>query len=582
MAIPDTFLEELKERSDIVDVVGSYVALTKRSGANLFGLCPFHGEKTPSFSVNRDRQIYHCFGCGKGGSVINFIMDIENLSFPDAVQFLARRAGMEVPEDAPDENRSRRSRMLELNRDAARFFHAQLMAGTGRAGQEYVIKRGIVPMVKPFGLGYAPDSWQALTDAMTRKGYTPQELVAAGLARVGKNGGFYDYFRGRLIFPVIDVRGSVIGFSGRILSDGEPKYLNSPDTLVYSKSRSLFALNLAKKSKSGYILLVEGNIDVVSLHQAGFDSAVASLGTSLTADQARLIARYTKQVVICYDSDAAGQKAVQRAIGILQPLDLQVKVVAVPGAKDPDEFIQSSGPAAFRKLIERSDSQIEYRMAQIAGQYDLTDDAGRVRYLQDAARLIASLTGSVEREVYGMRAAEKAGVSKEAFMNEVAHVRKKDAAGAKRQRDREETAPLRAAQPQSRALRYENVRSAVAEEGVVGLVYRFPEMFGALPLTGADFTAPVLGRMFDSLTRRAREERSLSMAALSQEFSPEEMTLLTDIISRGGVSASDAQRAMSDYIEKIQTEKEKAGRADDLRGYAERLKRTKGYGSKDG
>lgn len=582
MQISDDFLEELKRRNDIVDVVSSYVPLTKRSGVNQFGLCPFHGEKTPSFSVNSERQIYHCFGCGKGGSVVNFIMDIENLSFQDAVRFLARRAGMEVPEDAPDEDRNRRGRMLELNREAARFFHAQLMAGTGRAGQEYVEKRGIVSMVKPFGLGYAPNSWQALTDAMTGKGYTHRELIEAGLARAGKNGGIYDYFRDRLIFPVIDVRGSVIGFSGRILGDGEPKYLNSPDTLVYSKSRSLFALNLAKRSKSGYILLVEGNIDVVTLHQAGFDSAVASLGTALTPDQARLLARYTQQVVICYDSDSAGQKAVQRAITILQPLDLQMKVIAVPGAKDPDEFIRSNGPSEFRKLIERGGNQIEYRLAQIAEQYDLTDDGGRVRYLQDAVKLIASLPGSVEREIYGMRAAEKAGVSKEAVMIEAARVRKQTAAAARRRRDREETAPLRAAQPRDRSIRYENVRSAVAEEGVINLLCRFPEQFGDVPLTKEDFSSSVLGRIFDTVIQRIRQERSLSMTAMSQEFSPEEMTLLTDIVSRDTVSSGSSRQAMDDYIKKIRSEKDKASRAEDLRGYAERLKQTKGYGSKDG
>ena len=267
MSFPEAFLEELAARNDIVSVVSGYVSLTKRTGSNLFGLCPFHSEKTPSFSVNSEKQIFHCFGCGKGGDVISFIREIENLSFSDAVRFLAERSGMEVPEDGQDEQRSRRARMLELNREAARFFHSQLISPAGRDGQDYVRKRGIPDMVRPFGLGFAPDRWDALTNAMTAKGFTPRELTEAGLARVGKSGGLYDYFRNRLMFPVIDVRGSVIGFSGRILGDGEPKYLNSPDTLVYSKSRSLFALNLAKKSKCGYILLVEGNIDVVTLHR---------------------------------------------------------------------------------------------------------------------------------------------------------------------------------------------------------------------------------------------------------------------------------------------------------------------------
>ena len=579
MAFPESFIEELKERNDIVDVVGSYVALTKRSGVNLFGLCPFHGEKTPSFAVNRELQIYHCFGCGKGGGVVNFIMEIEKLSYPDAVRFLAKRAGMEVPEDSYDPRRDRRERMLQLNREAARFFRAQLLAPTGAAGQDYVKKRGIVKMVNPFGLGFAPDSWQALTDAMTAKGYTRQELVDAGLARVGKSGGLYDYFRNRLMFPVIDVRGNVIGFSGRILGDGEPKYLNSPDTLVYSKSRSLFALNLAKKSKSGYILLAEGNIDVVSLHQAGFDSAVASLGTSLTADQARLLASYTTQVVIAYDADAAGQKAAQRAIGILQPLDLKINVVKIPGAKDPDEFIQANGPEKFRQLIERSGNQMEYRLDETAAQFDLKTDDGRVGYLKAAAKLIASLPGSVEREIYGMRAAEKADVSRDAFLLEVEKVRRQNASAARKKREREAAAPLRAAQPAERSLRYVNVASAVAEEGVLNLLCRFPEQFRDLPLGKEDFTSPALGGLYEAVYAQARAGGSFSAAALEQSFPPEQMALLAGILQRNEISAAAAEQAMGDYIKKIRAEKDRMAPGDDLRAYAEKLKRTKGYGS---
>ena len=582
MAFPESFLEELSARSDIVDVVSSYVQLTRRSGTNQFGLCPFHSEKTPSFSVNGEKQIYHCFGCGKGGGVINFIMEVENLSFPDAVQFLARRAGMEVPEDSRDENRGRRARMLDLNRDAARFFHEQLISPAGKPAQDYVRRRGITGMVKPFGLGFAPDSWNALTDAMRAKGYTQPELVAAGLARTGKNGGIYDYYRNRLMFPVIDVRGSVIGFSGRILGDGEPKYLNSPDTLVYSKSNSLFALNLAKKSKSGYILLAEGNIDVVSLHQAGFDSAVASLGTSLTAEQARLMARYTNQVVIAYDNDNAGKKAAQRAISILQPLDIKVKVLQIPGAKDPDEFIQSKGPEAFRNLIERSGNQVEYRLEQVAEQFDLSSDEGRVGYLKEAAKLIASLPGSVEREIYGMRAAEKAGVSQAAFEGEVARVRKRNASAARKQQYREDTAPLRAAQPKSRELRYDNIRSAMAERGVINLLYRFPEQFSALSLAGKDFTSPALGHLYDALKDRIQAGRPLSLAVLGEQFSQDELALLADILHHDEIPPAAAGDAMGDYIRKIQQEKEKNTGQLDLAGYAEKLKQTKGYGGKDG
>ena len=582
MAFPESFLEDLASRNDIVDVVSGYVHLTRRSGANQFGLCPFHSEKTPSFSINTEKQIYHCFGCGKGGGVINFIMEIENLSFPDAVQFLARRAGMEVPEDDRDENRGRRARMLELNRDAARFFHEQLRSPAGKAAQEYVVRRGITGMVTPFGLGFAPDSWNTLTDAMRAKGYTQPELVAAGLARTGKNGGIYDYYRNRLMFPVIDVRGSVIGFSGRILGDGEPKYLNSPDTLVYKKSNSLFALNLAKKSKSGYILLAEGNIDVVSLHQAGFDSAVASLGTSLTAEQARLMARYTDQVVIAYDNDGAGQKAAQRAITILQQLDMKVKVLQIPGAKDPDEFIQSRGPQAFRDLIEKSGNQVEYRLEQIASQFELTSDEGRVNYLKEAAKLIASLPGSLEREIYGLRAAEKAGVSQAAFEGEVARIRKRNTASARKQQYREDTAPLRAAQPKSRELRFENIRSAMAERGVINLLCRFPEQFTSLSLSGSQFSSQTLGKLYDSLKARLQAGKTVSLAVLGEQFSADELSLLAEILHHDEIPAASAREAMGDYIEKIQSEKDKASRQLDLAGYAQKLKKTKGYGNKDG
>ena len=318
-------------------------------------------------------------------------MEVENLSFPDAVEFLARRAGMEIPDDGDKEVRNRRERLLALNREAARFFHGELTKPSGKVAQDYIAKRGIDgKMVKNFGLGFAPDSFYALTDAMHAKGFQDYELIDAGLANPNKNGrGVHDIFRNRLMFPVIDVRGSVIAFSGRILGDGEPKYLNSRETPVFSKSRNLFGLNLAKKSKSGYILLVEGNIDVVSLHQAGFDSAVASLGTSLTPEQARLISRYKNEVVIAYDSDGAGQKAAQRAIGILEPLDLKVKVLQMDGAKDPDEFIKASGAAAFSNLISGSANHMEYQLGKAAANRNMQNPEEKVAFLKDAAAAFA-------------------------------------------------------------------------------------------------------------------------------------------------------------------------------------------------
>ena len=582
MAFPESFLQELADRNDIVDVVSSYVRLTKRSGANLFGLCPFHSEKTPSFSVAPDKQIYHCFGCGKGGSVINFIMEIENLSFPDAVAFLARRAGMEVPDDGDKAQRDRRSRLLELNREAARFFYAALASPGGKPAQDYMLRREIAPATATrFGLGFAPDSFYALTDAMHDKGYQDFELVDAGLANPNKSGkGVHDVFRNRLMFPVIDVRGSVIGFSGRILGDGEPKYLNSRETPVFSKSRNLFALNLAKKSKNGYILLTEGNIDVVSLHQAGFDSAVASLGTSLTPEQARLISRYANEVVIAYDNDGAGQKAAQRAIGILEPLDLKVKVLQMTGAKDPDEFIKAKGRDAFANLLSASENHIEYRLAVVAGKHDLGSDEGKVAYLKEAAGVIAELPSPVEREVYGMRVAEKTGVSKAVVADEVQRARSRRLKSARQQTERSAVRDIRASmQPKERSLRYENPRSAMAEEGVIRLLYLEPSLLDGSDLQPGEFSSPMLGRLFGMLREKASDQAQLSPAVLSGSFSQEEAGHITALLQKPEPADNPGRRkALEDYINIIRAERDKRTAAEDLRAFSEKLRNKKGYG----
>ena len=584
MAFPESFLQELADRNDIVDVVGSYVRLTKRSGANLFGLCPFHSEKTPSFSVSPDKQIYHCFGCGKGGSVINFIMEIENLSFPDAVEFLARRAGMEVPDDGDRAQRDRRSRLLALNREAARFFYASLTAPGGKIAQDYILKRELSPAtVRNFGLGFAPDSFYALTDAMHDKGYQDFELIDAGLANANKSGkGVHDVFRNRLMFPVIDVRGNVIGFSGRILGDGEPKYLNSRETPVFSKSRNLFALNLAKKSKNGYILLTEGNIDVASLHQAGFDSAVASLGTSLTPEQARLISRYTGEVVIAYDADGAGQKAAQRAIGILEPLDLKVRVLQMEGAKDPDEYIKSFGRDAFANLLNASENHIEYRLRSVERGHNLENDEGRVAYLKAAAALLAELPSPVEREVYAMRVAEKAGVAKSVIVDEVERQRARRVKNARKQAERSALRDARTAvQPKERTLRYEDPRSAVAEEGVVRLAYLDPGLLNVTDLTPEEFSSPMLRRLYGILREKAAANSPLSMAALSGTFTPEEVDHITAILQKPEVLSNGA-KALADYIGIIRAQRKPLSEEDDLRAYAETIRNKKGYGGKDG
>ncbi len=578
MAFPEAFLQELVEKNDIVDVVSGYVRLTKRSGANQFGLCPFHSEKTPSFSVSPDRQIYHCFGCGKGGGVINFIMEIENLSFPEAVEFLAKRVGMPIPEEENSAESKRRRRMLDLNRDAARFFHTCLKAPEGRAAQAYMNARQITPQTATrFGLGAAPDTWDSLRNAMHELGYRDQELFEAGLVRKGKNGGFYDTFRGRLMFPVIDVRGNVIGFSGRILGDGEPKYMNSPETLVFNKSRNLFAMNLAKKSKSGYIILAEGNIDVVMMHQAGFDSAVASLGTSLTAEQARLISRFTNEVVIAYDSDGAGKKASQRAIGLLEKLDVKVKVLSMTGAKDPDEFIKLKGADAFRNLLEKSENHIDYRLQTVTNKYDLTVDEQKVEFLKEASELVARLSGSVERQVYAMRVASLAGVPNDVVAQEVERRHKKAVRTACRENENKLSHPERQLQPGQKEFHYENPESAAAEEGIIRLLFLDQGLFKGKDLPEPEeFSSPALAQIYSALKTKFENGDIISTATLSATLPPELASLLAGVLQKPE-ALRNGEMALKDYIARIRRQRELAADTADLRRLAERLKETKGY-----
>ena len=579
MPIPEKFINDLVDRSDIVDVVSGYVRLSKRSGANMFGLCPFHSEKTPSFSVSPDKQIYHCFGCGTGGGVISFIMEIENLSYPEAIAFLAKRAGMQLPEETDSAEGRKRARMLAVNKEAARWFYAQLSTPAGAPAVEYIRKRGISrAMVKNFGLGAAPDSWNSLRDAMREKGFTENELFEAGLIKRGRQGGFYDAFRNRLMFPVIDVRGNVIGFSGRILGDGEPKYLNSPETLVFNKSRNLFALNLAKKSKSGYIILSEGNIDVVSLHQAGFDSAVASLGTSLTAEQARLISRYTGEVIIAYDNDGAGLKASQRAIGILEKLDIKVRVLRMSGAKDPDEFIKAKGPEAFRKLLEGSENQMDYRLRAIREKYDLSVTEQKSDYLREAVDLLARLPDEVRRQVYAMDLAKELGLPSDVIVADVERRRRRVVNGMYKEVQKQQTQPEKLMQPAARELRYDDPASAAAEEGLIRLLSLEPSLISTPGLPPPeDFSAPALGRIYGVLRERIEKGRSVDTDHLTAELSADELSLLVAINNKPE-RLNRSRQSILDYIAKIKERKEQRSGSTDLLALRDQLKKKKGYG----
>ena len=576
----DNFLKDLIDNNDIEDVVSGYVRLIKRTGANLFGLCPFHNEKTASFSVSPDKRIFHCFGCGKGGNVINFIMEIENLTYFDSVRYLAKRAGMQMPDEKADEQSRKRERILKLNSETAKFFHEQLLSPGGLPARAYIDKRGIsAGSIKNFGLGYAPDSWNRLISAMTAKAWSEEDLSDAGLIKRGKKGTTsYDMFRNRLIFPIIDIRGAVVGFSGRLLADGEPKYLSSPETPVFKKSRLLFAMNLAKKSKSGYIILTEGNTDVISLHQAGFDSAVASLGTSLTPEQAKLIRGYVNQVIIAYDNDTAGSAASERAIRLFKNLDIKVRVLRLQGAKDPDEFIRKNGPGAFRKLLENSENHVEYKLAAIANKFDLSSDDGKVTFLKEASDALARLPDNVEREVYASRAAEIAGVSKSAVEAEVSRLRKQKLIKAEKSERRGETHPARPVRSFGRRVRYSNIRSASAEEGLIRLLCLEPSLFsGQNHPAPEDFSAPELGHIYSELLKRMHFGDKSMISSLGEYLTAEETGILTSVMQKPEDPAN-MKKAFSDYTDIVLSEKEKAASTADLRVIAEKYRVKKGYG----
>ena len=578
MPFPPSFLDELAARNPIEEVVGQYVNL-KRSGSNLFGLCPFHGEKTPSFSVSPDKGIYYCFGCHKGGSVINFEMEIEGLSYPDAVRALAKRAGMTVPEDEQYQSRYRRQeRLWALNKEAARFFHAALFQPEGAAGLEYAGKRGMPKStLTKFGIGFAPDSWDALCKAMEAKGYTREELQASGLVSVSqKNGRIYDRFRNRLMFPIIDVRGNVIGFGGRVMDNSTPKYLNSPETEIFNKRKNLFALNLAKKTRLGYMILVEGYMDAVALHQYGFDCAVASLGTSLTEEHASLLARYTQQVILIYDGDEAGQNATQRAIPMLEKAGLQVKVLKMREAKDPDEFLRKFGADRFRILLEESSNRVEYQLKAIQKKYDLNIDEERVNFITEAADFVSTLGNAVQREVYGNRVAEAAKISPEAMKIEVQKAYKRRLSREKRKQEKIDLAPARNLQTQSRQIRYDNVKSAAAEERVVAAVMKEPALISEIPeLTPEEFSAPILAKVFSQQLQRHREGQDATLTGLT-DFTSEEMAHIAGILQRydGPVNV----QALRDCARTIRMEHQKGAvrTEEDIMAVRSRLQERKG------
>ena len=481
-----------------------------------------------------------------------------------------------MPEDEQYQSRYRaQERRWALMKEAGRFFYSQLYSPAGAKCLEYTNSRGLTKgIITQFGMGYAPDSWNALVDAMRKKGYTDQELVAADLAGE-KNGRVYDRFRNRLMFPIIDVRGNVVGFGGRVLDDSKPKYLNSNDTIIFNKRKNLFGLNLAKKSKAGSLILVEGNIDVVTMHQYGFDNAVASLGTSLTDEQAALLSRYCDQVVLLYDGDAAGQKATARAIPILEKAELAVKVLQIPDNMDPDDYLRRFGADKFKLLLEGSSNRVEYQLNAIRANYDLASDDQRVKYLQEAANLLSTLGSPVQREIYGHRVAELAKVTYETVKLETNKAFRRRMAREKKKQETIDLAPARSLQPKSRTIRYDNVKSAVAEEGVIAQILREPALIAQSGLKPEDFSVELLGRVYGQLQERCRQGLEVSLGVLT-DLSTEEMSHVTGITQRfqGPVN----ETAFRDCVRTVldQRQSKQISTDDDLLALRNKLKESKG------
>ncbi|MBR0143583.1 MAG: DNA primase [Clostridia bacterium] len=559
MAIDERFLDELTNRLDMIDVVSRYVHLDKKSG-RWWGCCPFHNEKTPSFTVDPDKKVFYCFGCREGGGLIAFVEKVEKLEFPDAVSLLARMAGMEVPTDEREQAAyRRRGRMLNLNREAARFFHENLTGDQAQPAKEYMAERRIAPrMVSRFGLGYAPDKWDALITAMANKGYDKADLLDAGLAVKNEKGRIYDRFRNRLIFPIIDVSGNVLAFGGRVLDDSKPKYLNSPESYVYHKSDNLFALNLAKNTTEPNYIIAEGYMDVLMLHQAGFTNAVASLGTALTEEQCDLLKKRTGEVILCYDSDEAGQRATERAIELLRARDVKIRILRMKGAKDPDEYIKKNGADAFRALLEESENSSAYRLEKIRAKYDLSDDDGKLAFLNEAVGLVSGFRSAIEIELFAGKLAETTGIRRETIETEIRKAQTRKRRQTERREMRETLRPAGIAEKPAGNLRYRNVRLAQAVEGVISLVAANPELLREAESSLAD-EAPgeeALIHIWKAVKKAIKAGTAVNPDLLSDLLSPDERKLLSGLLMK--TPDGPPRETLGEYLAAVEMETAKA------------------------
>ncbi len=531
MAIPREVIEEILYRTDIEELVGSYVTL-KRAGSNMTGLCPFHSEKTPSFSVSPAKKFFYCFGCGAGGDAITFVMKAENLDYVQAVEFLAKRAGITIPTDKREEKGLSRNRVYEMNLEAAKFFRNCLFDEKyGKEGLSYLAENRRLSMatIKRFGLGFAPGDFGLLTTHLKKFGYKDEELVEAFLCgKSQKTGRPYDYFRNRVIFPIIDVSGNIIGFGGRVMDDSKPKYLNTSDTPGFKKSKNLFALNFAKNHCAQEMILCEGYMDVIAMHAAGFENAVATLGTALTSDQARMMTKYTKKVIVCYDSDEAGQRAADRAIRLLGEVGLEVRILKLQGAKDPDEFIKKYGADRLRAMLTQSRTWFDFKWNAIADRYDLSSPADRIKASGEAIGLIASVYSSVEREVYIAQVSKALELPVDVIKNNVEHEMRKRRAEVKRKEGQDAKLSIRNYGDRTNPDAAKNVAANAAEEVILGLLLLYDEhrnavLKGKVSLSADDFFTALGKRIFEAIMALQASEGGFLFSLLGEDFSADEM-----------------------------------------------------------
>lgn len=560
MKLNERFIQDLQDKIDIDSVISSYVNL-KRRGKTLVGLCPFHNEKTPSFTVYPDTRSFYCFGCGAGGDVISFVRRIDNLDYIEAVKAVAQMAGMPMPEDGYDDTLSKkRMRLLAANREAARFFNACLMEEKNRPALEYFLNRGLsMNIIRRFGLGYAPNEWRALIEHMRKKGFTDEELVLANLARRSDKDGrvsYYDNFRNRVMFPIIDLRGNVIAFGGRVMDDSKPKYINTSDTLVYKKSNGVFALNFAKNANDNKLILVEGYMDVIALHQAGFTNAIACLGTAFTNEQANLLSRYAEEILICYDNDEAGQKATQKALGVLGKTGVKLRVVKMEGGKDADEIIRKHGKARFESLLGKASNRTEYKLLEERAKYNLATDDGKLRFLMAATQILAEC-GSIECDIYATRLSNELGVNVDSINAQIKSAKSKLRRSDEERRRRERDTMLeKSFEDKNNPERAKNIRAAKAEETIIASFMRNPDFYKKLKdrLSPDDFVTAFNRRLYECLASKLEAGVDAELSQFAQHFSPEEM----DSVTRIFISSSTLSNTVKECEDCIAVLKQKA------------------------